>query len=102
MTGNSPTNTRVRAGSEARAHSPSLVISKIRTASVSQPNGRISRVAGISLSTSTNTSSAALRVPGSKSGRYTLQNSRGPLTPRLRAASGKDGRIRARLFSSGP
>ena len=31
MTGNKPTSTRVKAGSEARAHSPSLVISKMRT-----------------------------------------------------------------------
>jgi hypothetical protein len=32
-------------------------------------------VAGISLSTSTNTSNAALRAPGTSSGRYTLKNS---------------------------
>ncbi|KWV88548.1 hypothetical protein PFLmoz3_01443 [Pseudomonas fluorescens] len=69
MTGNKPTSTRVSAGKDARAHSPSLVISKMRTARVSQPNGRISKVAGISLSTSTNTSSAALNVPGSNNGR---------------------------------
>ena len=68
-TGSRPTSTRVRAGSEARAHSPSLVISKIRTARVSQPKGRISRVAGISLSTSTKTSSPALSEAGSNSGR---------------------------------
>ncbi len=102
MTGSRPTSTRVSAGNDARAHSPSLVISNTLTAKVSQPNGRISKVAGISLSTSTNTSRAALSAPGTSSGRYTLKNNPAPPTPRLRDASGSDGRIRSRLLSSGP
>ena len=35
--------------------------------------------------------------PGTSSGRYTLKNNLAPPTPRLREASGSDGRIRSRL-----
>ena len=56
-TGSNPATTNNTAGNAARCHSPSDVISKIRTASVSQPKGRIIKVIGISFNTSITTNS---------------------------------------------
>ena len=58
-------------GNAARCHSPTLVSSKMRTASVSHPNGRVIRVIGISFMTSTNTSAQAAASPGASWGKCT-------------------------------
>jgi hypothetical protein len=52
-TGRSPTRQMATAGSAARSHSPSEVISNTRVARVSQPNGRVIRVMGSSFMMST-------------------------------------------------
>ena len=59
------------AGSAALSHSPSVVISNTRTARVSQPNGRVISVIGISFITSTNTSAAPVAIPDRNNGRCT-------------------------------
>ena len=99
--GNNPARTNATAGNAARSHSPSEVISNILTDKVSQPNGRVIKVMGISFITSTNTSMAAVNRPPRSIGKCTCHNSLTPLYPKLRAASSTVGVIRCMALSIG-